>query len=217
MARKGAFPFSAALLFPLTVAVAGEPAAIVEDVSDTSSGVQQMDILMEGRVIELGSDTTLTLGYLRSCIRETITGGSVTVGQNDSKVKNGARQAEEVDCDGGLVVKSSKRGAEVVGAVFRKGKTRKPLPKPSWTLYSTSPFLRLSKPSARIRIVRLDRDGEKPIDLAVEGFLVDLSKIGVQLDPGGLYAISDDLETYILKVSPLAVPEAPLLSRLIPM
>lgn len=217
MTIKGPFLFIAAVLCPVSLAFAGEPAAIVEDVSDTASGVQQMDILNEGRVIKLGKDTTLTLGYLRSCIRETVTGGRVTVGRDKSKVENGLTRSEEVDCDGGLVIKSSKRGAEVAGAVFRQGKTRKPLPKPDWTLYSTNPFLRLSKPSARIRIVRLDKDSEKPIDLAVEGLFIDLSKAGVQLNPGGLYAISNDSKTYVLKVSPLADPEASLLSRLIPM
>ena len=65
--------------------------------------------------------------------------------------------------------------------------------------------------------MRLDKKNEKPIDLAVHGLLIDLSKAGVQLDPGGLYAISNDSETYVLKVSPLAVSDAPLLSRLIPM
>jgi hypothetical protein len=132
-------------------------------------------------------------------------------------VENGVRKEEEVDCDGGLVIKSSQRGAEVAGAVFRQGKITKPLPKPNWTLYSTNPFLRLSKPSARIRIERLDKSSEKPIDLAITGLLIDLSKAGVQLDPGGLYALSDDSKTYIVKVSPLAESEAPFLSRLIPM
>jgi len=214
---KTPFLFIAAFLCSISLAFADEPAAIVEDVSDTVSGIQQMDFLVEGRVIELGEGVTLTLGYLSSCLREVITGGKVTVGQNKSKVENGTRVTEEVDCDGGLVIKSSKRGSEMAGTVFRKGKTRKKLPKPNWTLYSTNPFLRLSKPSARIRIERLDKKSKKPIDLAVHGLLIDLSKAGVQLDPGGLYAISDDKETYILKVSPLAVPEASLLSRLIPM
>lgn len=217
MMLKGLFIFLATVLCSVNLAIADEPSAIVEDISDTASGVQIMDILNEGRVIKLGKGTTLTLGYLRSCIRETITGGSVTVGKSESKVENGTRLAEEVDCDGGLVIRSSKRGDEVAGAVFRKGKIRKPLPKPNWTLYSTNPFVRLSKPSTRIRIVRLDKDNEKPIDLAVHGLLIDLSKAGVQLDPGGLYAISDDSETYVLKISPLAVPDATLLSRLIPM
>lgn len=217
MIQKGPILFIAASLCSISVAFADEPAAIVEDVSNSTSGVQKMDMLNAGRVIELGKDATLTLGYLSSCVRETVTGGTVTIGEEKSKVEKGIRKAEEVDCDGGQVIKSSKQGAEVAGAVFRKGKASKPLPKSNWTLYSTNPFIRLSKPTKRIRIVRLDKEGEKPIDLAVSSLLIDLSKSGVKLDPGGLYAISDDSETYVLKVSPLAEAEASLLSRLIPM
>lgn len=205
------------LAWPVGDARAGEIAAIVEDLSASIDSIQPMDLLEQGRVIELGEGVTLTLGYLRSCIRETITGGRVTVGQDESKVENGTRRAEEVDCDGGLVIKSSKRGVEVAGAVFRKANNRrKKFPKPQWTVYGTNPVFRLSKPSTRILIVRLDKEDESPIDLAVDGLLVDLSKLGVQLDPGGLYSISDGSESYVLKISPLAVPDAPLLSRLIP-
>lgn len=217
MRREKLIFFMAALLIPGGLASAGQPVAIVEEVRGPEIGVQQMDLLEEGRVIKLHAGTTLKLGYLRSCIRETVTSGSVTVGKDRSEVKNGLREEELVDCDGGQVIKSSKRGAEVAGAVFRQGKFRKTMPKPNWTLYSTNPLLRLSKPSARIRIERLDDDSEKPIDLAVNGLLIDLSKSGVQLDPGGLYAISDDSETYVIKVSPLSEDEGSLLSRLIPM
>lgn len=214
----GVLTFTFGLAVPAALAQAGEISAIVEHVSTSDVGVQPMETLEEGRVIELGDNSTLTLGYLRSCIRETITGGKVTVGLEESRVENGKRSAEEVDCDGGSAIKSSKRGDEVAGAVFRKGNNRrKKLPKPQWTLYGTDPVLRLSKPTKRIVIERLDKEGHGPIDIAVNGALLDLSKVGVQLDPGGLYAISDGKARYVLKVSPLAVPEAPLLSRLIPM
>lgn len=207
-----------ALTWPRGSARAAEIAAIVEELSASIDGIQPMDLLEEGRVIELGEGVTLTLGYLRSCIRETITGGRVTVGQDESKVDNGTRVAEEVDCDGGLVIKSSNRGNEVAAAVFRQGKNRgKKFPKPQWTVFGTNPVLRLSKPSTRILIERIDKEDESPIELAVDGLLVDLSKLGVLLQPGGLYSISDGSASYVLKVSPLAVPDAPLLSRLIPM
>ena len=218
MNRNQLILFVAALLVPSGLVRAGEPVAIVEDVSSAEVGVQQMDILEQGRVINLGTGAKLTLGYLSSCLRETITGGKVTVGEDESKVENGKRVAEEVDCDGGQVIKSSSRGNQVAGAVFRQGKKpRKPLPKPQWTVFGTNPVMRLSKPATRILIERLDKKDEKPIDLPVDGLLVDLSKAGVQLDPGGLYLISNGPASYVIKVSPLAVPDAPLLSRLIPM
>jgi hypothetical protein len=47
--------------------------------------------------------------------------------------------------------------------------------------------------------------------------LVDTAKAGVKLEPGGLYAISSGDTAYIIKISPLAEPDAPVLSRLVPM
>ena len=208
--------FGAVLLSPHYPAVAGEPAAIVEEVSDPSSGVQHMDILQEGRVIRLSQNAILTLGYLRSCVRETIVGGKVTVGRNTSRIENGKRQTETVDCDGKPLAEPSRHGAEVAGAAFRKTKTRRrKLPKPNWTLHSTMPVLRLSDPSKQVIIERLDTDGELSIKLTPKGQAVDLSKAGIKLDPGGLYAMSVGTKRYVIKVSPLAIPEAPLLSRLI--
>lgn len=218
MKRKELIFLITALLIPGGLASAGEPVAIVEEVKGPQIGVQQMDLLEQGRVIKLQAGTTLTLGYLGSCVRETITGGSVTIGQEKSKVENGTRLAKQVDCDGGRAIKLDNRGNDVAGVVFRKVKTiGKKLPKPQWTIFGTDPVMRLSKPGTRILITRLDKDNEKPIDLAVGGLIVDLSKAGIQLEPGGLYSISDLSATFILKVSPLAVPGAPLLSRLIPM
>jgi hypothetical protein len=65
--QKGPFLFIAAILCSTGPAYAVEPSAFVEDVSDTASGVQQMDILNEGRVIELGKDTT---GIVRANLLE---------------------------------------------------------------------------------------------------------------------------------------------------
>ena len=210
--------FLAILGRPGISAEAKKIVAIVEEVSNSASGIQAMDLLEEGQVIGLGRSTTLTVGYLHSCVRETITGGKVTIGQNRSEVENGVRRAEEVFCDGGTMIRPNKRGDEVAGAVFRKGAARlKTLPKPQWTSYGTKPIFRLSKPITRLVIGRLDKRGQEPVDLAVNGTRVDLSKLEVQLEPGGLYAISDGSRTYVLKISPLAVPKAPLLSRLVPM
>ncbi len=42
----------------------------------------------------------MTLGYLRSCLRETITGGKVTVGLEQSKVAGAKLVRERIECDG---------------------------------------------------------------------------------------------------------------------
>jgi hypothetical protein len=79
---------------------AQEPAAIVENVDAQGAGLAVMDFVMSGRVIELGKNGTLTLGYLRSCIMETIVGGRVIVGSQQSEVHGGKIKRERTECDG---------------------------------------------------------------------------------------------------------------------
>jgi hypothetical protein len=215
--RATALCLAATLCCPPTARTA-EIAAIVEYVDGGATSVAPMDLLEEGRVIELAANARLVLGYLHSCVRETIIGGRVTVGAEKSKVEGGTRQAKEVDCDGGRIIRSGNRSSDVAGAVFRKGKSKTPpLPKPDVTLFGISPLIRLSAPSEKIQIQRLDKSGEKQIDVPVSGSLVDTAKTGLRLAPGGLYAISSGATAFIVKVSPLAEKNAPLLSRLIPM
>lgn len=208
---------AAAVCLPSS-ARAAEIAAIVEDVSDPGAGVAPMDLVEEGRVIKLPGGAKLVLGYFVSCVRETITGGTVTVGAEKSAVEGGDRKAKEIDCDGGRVLRSSGASSDVAGAVFRKGNTEiPPLPKPDLTLFGVSPLIRLSAPAQKIQIQRLDKKGEDEIGVPVSGLLVDTAKAGVELEPGGLYAISSGDTAYIIKISPLAEPDAPVLSRLVPM
>src|SRR6516225_7486870 len=48
--------------------------ALVEDVSGHPAGAQLMDYVEPGQVIRLDPGDRIVLGYLRSCVRETITG-----------------------------------------------------------------------------------------------------------------------------------------------
>jgi hypothetical protein len=58
-----------------TSAAAQNPAALVEDVTAKNAGVDFMDYVSAGKKIKLAAGEVLVLGYLNSCIRETITGG----------------------------------------------------------------------------------------------------------------------------------------------
>lgn len=206
------------ILLPSSHGHAGEIAAIVEDINNPAVGVAPMDVLEEGRIIQLASGDKLVLGYLRSCIRETITNGKVTIGEEKSVVVGGKRVEDEVDCDGGSVVESAGRSSDVAGAVFRKGKNGgKPLPKPGWTLFGVSPIVRFAHPTKSIRIERLDKSGTTAINVAVTGSTVDLAKKGIKLEPGGLYLMSHNQASYVVKISPLAEPDATVLSRVLPM
>jgi len=82
---------------------AQSPAAIVEDVKGSASGVQFMDYLAPGKVIRLGADDSIVLDYLKSCWRETITGGTITVGIEQSEVESGKVQRTRTQCDAGRI------------------------------------------------------------------------------------------------------------------
>jgi len=82
---------SAALIWALfTVeAPAQSLVAIVEDIHGGPAGLEFMDYVETGKQIQLGSNGRMVLSYLKSCFRETIVGGKVTVGNGYSQVSGG--------------------------------------------------------------------------------------------------------------------------------
>ena len=48
------------------------PVAVVEEVQGTVTGVEFMDYVAPGKVIKLGPNGSVVLGYMKSCWRETI-------------------------------------------------------------------------------------------------------------------------------------------------
>jgi hypothetical protein len=82
-------------------ASAGNPSAIVENIDAPGAKLQFMDYVESGRVISLGASGTVTLGYLSHCLSETVIGGSVTVGREQSRIDGGNVRREQVECDGG--------------------------------------------------------------------------------------------------------------------
>ncbi|HEX4582408.1 MAG TPA: hypothetical protein VH139_10115 [Acidobacteriaceae bacterium] len=87
----------AAVLGTVSGALAG-PAALVENVVGYS-GAEVMSYVHEGETIRLGSHETIALTYLNSCVQEIITGGTVTVGIDYSKVQDGRVDRTKVDCE----------------------------------------------------------------------------------------------------------------------
>ena len=109
-----------------TSVAAADPlkAALVESTSDNISGVAVMDYLHSGQVIQLHPYQTIVLSYEISCVRETITGGMVTVGIDRSQVVAGqVSRSEYARCDeSNKPVLTSTRSA--AGRNFRGAPTR---------------------------------------------------------------------------------------------
>ncbi len=208
--------FAAAAAMAGGVARAAPPSAIVEDATD-GINVAFMDYVEPGRIIALGADGKIVLGYLRSCLRETITGGDITVGTERSAVRNGRIETERVECDGGALqltsAQAAKGGVLVLRAPAKAGGTAR-MPRAQFTLYGTSPLIRVAA-AGRVVITRLDRD-EKPLEIEVRGRFVDLAIFRTSLKPGGLYRATNGKSDLVFKVDAFARPgPEPIIGRLI--
>ena len=70
-------------------ATAGDSVALVESVTSHSQRMELMTYTHVGQVIRLSPDQTMVLSYSDSCTRETVTGGTITVGTEQSEVRSG--------------------------------------------------------------------------------------------------------------------------------
>jgi hypothetical protein len=160
-------------------------AAIVEDAS-VSLTVGLFDVLKEGDEVDLGELGTVTLGYFSSCVSETITGGRVIVGSEQSEVFDGDVARTTVECDGGNVILSESQQAQSGADVFRDETQKQKNAK--YVSFSDQPILIFSEPIRSLRIRRVDDDGiDKIID--INGAVANFEVLGVQLSVGGIYQV----------------------------
>jgi hypothetical protein len=111
--------FAGAVAFASVAVANPSEVAVVESISGNSSGLEFMDYLHLGQVIRLSPRDTLVLSYKASCVRKTITGGTVTVGLDRSQVQSGEVQRSIGRCSEG---KSELTGAQsIAGRTFRGG------------------------------------------------------------------------------------------------
>jgi hypothetical protein len=201
------------------------PVAIVEYVDANSGVVELMDYLSPGRVIQLAASDTVVLGYMKSCWHETITGGTVMIGTEQSEVRHGLLRRKKVLCDGGKMQLTSEQakhsGGLSIRAPSKKAGGWATLPKPHLVVYGLSPMVQM-RGGGQLVFERLDRPGEKiELDIAehqlLRGLFYDLAKASIVLTAGGLYrASSGDLELVFL-VDRGAQPGAtPIVGRLLP-
>ncbi len=215
--KKGLLIAAAAGLLCVSEALAAEPAAIVEDVDTAKAGVTFMDYVEPGRVILLGANGTVTLGYLHSCLRETITGGRVVVGTEQSEVEGGKIERERVECDGGKLELTVEQARKSTVTVFRKppAPAGRAMPQPAFKIYGSSPVIKPIGGAREVVIERLDRPSQV-LKIEVAGKFVDLAAKGKSLEPGGLYRASAGERTVVFKVDAFARPgKGPIIGRLV--
>jgi len=100
-------------------ASADQIGALVESLTSKLSDVAVMDYVHAGQVIRLDPDQTIVLSYGASCVRETITGGTVIIGTQQSEVKSGeVQRSKERRCDVGRI-EQLKKSEDAGGRTFR--------------------------------------------------------------------------------------------------
>ena len=107
----------ASLIATTSVGVAG-PAALVESVLTHSGSAEVMSYVETGKTFRLGPQDTMVLSYLEPCLRETITGGTVTIGIDHSEVQGGKVTRTKLDCRSDLYVLTGNSTADFPDALF---------------------------------------------------------------------------------------------------
>jgi hypothetical protein len=207
----------AALVGWTTLAAAQVPSAIVESVDGKVTGVEFLDYVTPGQVIKLGATGTIVLAYLATCVRETITGGVVVVGTDESKASLASINRERVACD--TAQPKMIEAATVSGGMAFRNQPRKSEAPPERTIYSLSPLIDVIEPGKLI-IERIDRPGERyeatlSADSLVKKRFHDLAAGNTQLKRGGVYAATLGSRKVVFRIDQLAEPTGPLLGRLL--
>jgi hypothetical protein len=208
----------AALVGPAAAQLSA-PVAIVEDVKGDVPGIEFMDYLYPGKVIKLGATGTIVLNYLNSCLRETITGGVVVVGTEQSKVSLADIQSAKVDCTAPKANLSENEASQSAATAFRSIKAETKAAAPVAVVYGLSPVFDVGG-RGKLVIERTDVAGDRQeiaIDKTalVKGRFYDTAKAGKALMPGASYTATFGGRKLAFRVAPLARPDAPLAGRLL--
>ncbi len=209
-----------ACTFAMVPAWADAPVAVVEDVAGKPAGVEFMDYVSQGKIIQLAPGDSIVLGYIKSCWRETIRGGTVTVGAEQSDVQGGAVDRAKVGCDGGRMELAAAQSRQSAAMVFRKAPGPDTTPKPQFKIYGRSPVIEL-RGGGTIIIERADVKGDRmefvlaPAQL-VNGAFYDLAKANKSLKPGVVYRAKVGNQQIVFEVDAAAKDGAePVAGRLL--
>jgi hypothetical protein len=194
------------------------PVAVVEDVQGKVTGAEFMDYVVPGQVIKLGAGGKITLGYMKSCWHEVISGiGTVIVGTEQSAVHLAEFKADHVPCDATQAERVGKETGESAATVVRSLRDDGPRP---LVLHGLTPMVGTTE-RGKLIIERIDVKGERhEIDLTsvplARGKFYDLAKANIALKAGGAYAMTLNSKHVAFVVDTNATPGAgPVIGRLV--
>src|SRR5690348_4875058 len=106
-------------LSPSTAAADSRAVAILKEIDGESGKHEAFDELKAGDRIELGAQGRAIIGYLGSCVRETIDGGAIIVGKEQSQVEGGKVARETIACEATQLVLSEQEAGSSATVTFR--------------------------------------------------------------------------------------------------
>jgi hypothetical protein len=174
-----------------------------------------------GKIIKLGPKASITLSYLKSCQRETISEGVVLVGAEQSTVQLGEVKREKVPCDTNAAKLSEREANQSAATTFRTMRSdTKGAPAKLPTLYGVAPLVQ-AKSGSTLVIERTD--GKEPTisvplksEIMVGGKFYDFAKAGKSLTPGGSYLAILGTKRYAFQVDASATSSpTPIVGRLL--
>jgi len=204
----------AGALFCAVPVLAQAPAALVREVHGIPAGVELMDYVAAGKVIRLGPQESIVLEYLKSCRRERIRGGVVTVGAEQSEVQGGEVVRRKVMCNGGRIALTPGQANQSAGTTVRGWDA-----KPALTLYGLFPVVEAD--GGTLTIVRVDREGEYhaatvPMKHGTRRSFFDFATTKRALAAGGTYRATIGSRRILFVIDPnAAARDVPIISRLL--
>jgi hypothetical protein len=195
-------------------ALAQAPVALVREVHGAAVGVELMDYVAAGKVIRLGPQESVVLEYLKSCRRERIRGGVVTVGAEQSEVQGGEVTRNAIPCSAGNIKLTREQANQSAGQPVRALHA-----KPALTLYGLFPVVEAD--GGTLTIVRVDREGEYhaanvPMKRGTRRAFFDFATTKRALAAGGTYRANIGSRRILFLIDPDAkARDVPIISRLL--
>lgn len=184
--------------------------AILEEIAGAAGKHEAFDELKAGERLDLGTGGRAIIGYLGSCTRETIEGGTVMIGTGQSEIEGGKVQRETIPCEATQLVLTDQEAGQSATVVFRgppwEKWVRQVVPSPSPVVLAAGKTL---------TIKRLDED-EKAQTVSLTSGHADLATENITLTPGGYYELTAGKKQMVIQIDPAAQSgPMPVASRLV--
>lgn len=200
------------MLLAASASAQAQAVAILEEIAGASGKHEAFDELKAGDRLDLGAGGRAIVGYLGSCTRETIEGGTVVIGKDQSQIDGGKVARETIPCEATqLVLTESEAGKSATVSM-------RPMP---WErelrqiVPSLSPLIWVGV-KGQLTIERLDSEGREKVSLPIDDGKVDLAVHRVELVPNGVYELQAGKKKMVIKIHNNAQAGAmPAMSRLV--